>query len=135
MRRGLEIALLCLSGLALLAVGLTGLVSPESLFDPLGVALTSVAGRNEVRAAYGGMHLGVGALLLWAAWCPAQRRAGLWLVAAFMGGLALGRFSSLLFDGAPGAFVVRLWLPEALAGIAAVVLLVKQRREDGPGTS
>ena len=135
MRTAIEIALLLLSGLALVAVGLTGLVSPDSLFDPLGVALTSVAGRNEVRAAYGGMHLGLGALLLSSAWRPAQRRAGLWLVAAFMGGLALGRFSSLLLDGAPGAFVVRLWIPEALAGIAAVVLLAKQRREHGPSAS
>lgn len=133
MREGIETALLVLSGLALVAVGVTGSASPAALFDPLGVPLATVAARNEVRAAYGGMHLGVGLLLLAGARRREHRRQALWLVAMFMGGLALGRLLSLFIDGAPGPFVVRLWIPEALAGIAAAVLLSNPRREHAPG--
>jgi hypothetical protein len=119
----LEVLLIVVSGLALVAVGVTGLASPAALFDPLGVALPTAAGRNEVRAAYGAMHLAVGLLLLAGARRRELRRPALWLVFAFMGGLALGRAVSLAVDGSPGGFVVRLWIPEALAGAVAGTLL------------
>jgi hypothetical protein len=133
MRDTLERAVLALSAAALILVGFTGLVSPAQLFDPLGVPLPTPAGRNEIRAAYGGMHLGVGLLVL--AWTlrRERRRAALWVVAVFMGGLALGRLASLFADGPPGAFVLRLWVPEALAGgIAATLLSLRRGHGNGP---
>jgi hypothetical protein len=135
MRDAVEIAVLALSGAALVVVGVTGLVSPASLMDPLGITLPTVAGRNEIRATYGGMHLGVGLLLLAGAWHREHRRAALWLVVAFLGGLALGRLAGLLADGPPGAFVVQLWVPEALAGGLAAALLSLRRRDHGNGST
>jgi hypothetical protein len=135
MRNALEIAVLGLSAVALVVVGFTGLVSPAQLFDPLGVTLPTPAGRNEIRAAYGGMHLGVGLLLLAGVGRRERRRAALWLVVAFMGGLALGRLVSLVADGAPGDFVMRLWVPEALAGGLAAALLSFGRRQHGNGST
>jgi hypothetical protein len=135
LRDALEIAVLALSAVALVLVGVTGLFSPAQLFDPLGVPLLTPAGRNEIRAAYGGMHLGVGLLLIVWTWQRERRRAALWLVAAFMGGLALGRLASLFADGAPGSFVLRLWVPEALAASIAAALLSLRRRGHGNGAS
>ena len=60
-----------------------------------------------------------------------HRRPALWLVLAFMGGLAVGRAVSLLVDGPPGPFVLRLWIPEALAGGVAGALLWAGRRQNG----
>ncbi len=128
MRRGIEIAVLGLSGLAILATGVTGLTNPQALFTPLDLQIEGVSARNEIRAAYGGMHIGIGILLLVGAWRPAFSRSALWVGLAFMGGLTLGRLVSLFVDGAPGAFVFQLWVPEAIAAVATAALLFTQAR-------
>lgn len=125
MRNGLTIAVLGLSGLAILATGVVGLTDPQALFTPLGLEIEGVDARNEIRAAYGGMHIGIGVLLLVGAARASLRRAALWVGLAFMGGLTLGRLVSLAVDGMPGAFVFRLWIPEAVAAAAAAILLAR----------
>ncbi len=124
--------LLALSGLSLLTVGWVGLTAPQDLMDPLGIALSSPDARSEIRAAYGGMHLAIGLLLLYAAARPGSRTAGLWLVLCFMGGLTVGRLVSLVVDGVPGGFVLRLLAAEALAAALALVLLVGTPRPTSP---
>lgn len=124
--------LLALSGLSLLAVGWVGLTAPQDLMDPLGITLSSAGARSEIRAAYGGMHLAVGLLLLYAAARPGARSAGLWLTLCFMGGLTLGRLVSLVADGAPGGFVLRLLAAEGLAAVLALVLLLGTPRPASP---
>ena len=99
MRRTLEIVTLGLSGLAILATGITGLVDPQTLLTPLGLQVEGVSAHNEIRAAYGGMHIGIGMLLLAGAVRPAFRRSALWVGLTFMGGLTIGRFVSLAVDG------------------------------------
>lgn len=123
MRRGLEIATLGLSALAILATGVTGLTNPQALFTPLGLQIDGASALNEMRAAYGGMHIGVGLLLLVGAVRPSFRRPALWVGLAFMGGLTIGRFVSLVVDGAPGAFVYQLWVPEGIAATLTAGLL------------
>ena len=124
MRRTLEILTLGLSGLAILATGITGLVDPQTLFTPLGLQIEGVSAHSEIRAAYGGMHIGIGMLLLAGAVRATFRRPALWVGLAFMGGLTIGRFVSLVIDGAPDAFVYQLWAPEAAAAAATAGLLL-----------
>jgi hypothetical protein len=121
-------ALLLLSGLSLLGVGATGLSSPESLLAPLEIHLSSPSAQNEIRAAYGGMHLGVGLFLVVCALFRRLRAPALWLNLAFMGGLTLGRTVSLGLDGPPNAFVYRLWVIEAAAALVAAGILLRQGR-------
>lgn len=123
MRRRFEIAVLGLSGLAILATGVTGLTDPQALFTPLGLRIEGASAHNEIRAAYGGMHVGIGLLLLAGAFRPSFRRAALWVGLAFMGGLTIGRCVSVFVDGPPGAFVYQLWIPEGIAMIACIALL------------
>ncbi len=123
MHRRLEIITLGLAGLAILATGVTGLVDPQALFTPLELQIAGVSAMNEIRAAYGGMHLGIGLLLLAGAWRPEFRRTALWVGLAFMGGLTVGRGVSLVVDGTPSAFVFQLWIPETGAAVAIATLL------------
>jgi len=123
-RRGLEIAILGLCGAALLATGITELATPQTLFTPLDLRIEGASALNEIRAAYGGMHVGIGVLLLVGAGRTAFRRAALWVGLAFLGGLAAGRLVSLMVDGAPGGFVYRLWIPEAVGAMLIGVLLL-----------
>jgi hypothetical protein len=120
-----------LSGLALLAVGWIGLTAPADLMTPLGIPLDGASAHNEIRAAYGGMHVGLGLFLVVAALRPALRATGLWVTLCIMGGLVVGRLASFAVDGAPGDFVVRLLIPEALAAVVSALLLATGGRSRG----
>jgi len=119
--------LLALCGLALVAVGWVGLTAPASLMTPLGIEREGASAHNEMRAAYGGMHLALGTFLLVAAVRRPLRRPALWVTLCFMGGLTLGRAVSFAIDGTPDPFVLRLLVPEALAAAAAAALLATGR--------
>lgn len=119
---------LALSGIAMLYVGWTGLTAPASLMDPLGIPLAGPSAHNEIRAAYGGMHVGIGLFLLATALRPALHGVGLWANLCIMGGLVAGRAASLVVDGAPGGFVFGLLSVEALAATASAALLVGRAR-------
>jgi len=122
-RRWLPPLLLTVSGLALVVVGWIGLSDPAKLMRPLDIALDGPSAHNEIRAAYGGMHVGLGLFLVTSAFRPALRGVGLWVNLCIMGGLVAGRLASFVIDGAPGDFVVRLLIPEALAAVLSAVLL------------
>ena len=115
---------LAICGLAMLYVGWTGLTAPAQLMDPLGIPLVGPAAHNEMRAAYGGMHVGIGLFLLGTALQPMRNGVGLWANLCIMGGLVAGRLVSLVVDGAPGAFPLGLLALEGAATLASVVLLV-----------
>ena len=126
--RVLESGVLALCGIAIGATGVVGLTDPQALFTPLGVELGGVDALNEIRAAYGGMHLGIAALLLWGALRSSFRAPALWVGFAFMGGLTAGRFLSLGVDGPPGTFVYGLWIPELIGAAACAALLYRRQR-------
>lgn len=122
-RRVLPPVLLVLSGVAMIGVGWMGFTAPADLMAPLDVDLDGPSAFNEVRAMYGGMHVGLGLFLIATGLRPALRTIGLWATLCMMGGLVVGRLASFVVDGAPGDFVVRLIIPEAVAALLAAVLL------------
>jgi hypothetical protein len=98
-----RIVVLALAGLGFLAFGLWFLVDPIGPLAAIGISATGAPAATEFRAFYGGLEVGLGALLIAAAACRTQHRAGLWLVLAANGGIALGRLVGLAVDG--------IWVP------------------------
>jgi hypothetical protein len=112
-------AMLTVGGTILLGIGVFGLVSPQGILAPVGIHLDGASALNEIRASYGGMHVGVAGVILWGAAVPAMRRWALLLMAAFMAGLAGGRLVGIAVDGFPGLFVCQLLVIEAVLAVAA----------------
>jgi hypothetical protein len=120
-------ATLLIGGLALLAVGWSGFTAPDELLGAVGVALQRPDGFSEARATYGGMHCAIGGFLVVGAFAPALRRTALVVATAFFGGLVGGRAISMVIDGTPGPFVLRLFLIETVGALAALLSYVLAR--------
>lgn len=86
-------------GAVLFAVmGVGALVVPDRVTDQFGIPPLSVAGRNEVRAVYGGFGLAMAAMLI-AASRSADLRPGVGLtIAVALIGMAVGRVVSVTID-------------------------------------
>jgi ABC-type molybdate transport system permease subunit len=103
-------------------MGLLALASPESISRINGTPTLTPAGRNEIRAVYGGFGLAVAAMVVLALCAPALRAGVLLAVAASLGGMAAGRLVAALIErpttfypswfyfGVETAMAVTLWL-------------------------
>lgn len=95
------------------AIGLYGIFAPKKMCAHLGVPLDTADGRNEVRAVYGGMCLGIAVLLLESPYLGAMAPGILLTVMVLLLGMAFGRIGSLLVER-PGV------LPLAFMGLELV---------------
>ncbi len=86
-----------------MAFGAWFLIDPISPLAAIGITATGDPAATEFRAFYGGLEVGLGALLIAAAFKPAWRGPGLWLVLASNLGIALGRLFGIAVDG--------VWVP------------------------
>ena len=86
-----------------IGMGALALASPESISRINGTPTLTPAGRNEVRAVYGGFGLAVAAILVLASYTPALRAGILLAVAASLAGMAAGRVLAALVER-PTAF-------------------------------
>jgi hypothetical protein len=107
-------------------MGLLALASPESITGPFGMPTLTPAGRNEVRAVYGGFGLAVAAMLVLALYAPALRAGVLLAVAGALAGMAAGRLVAALVER-PGAFYPA-WFYCGLETAMAVVLWLEASR-------
>lgn len=104
-----------------LALGLLGLLNPLLTVRLLGLEVVAPRGLSEVRATYGALFVVLGGLMMWAVPtrprnAPLLRFAGVvWLA------VALGRFLSIVIDGAITAPNLGLMLFELGVGAAALV--------------
>lgn len=79
-------------------MGLGALAVPERVTRLFGTPTLSVAGRNEVRAVYGGFGVAMAGLLVVSAVLPFLRAGACITLAVAMAGMALGRVVSTLVD-------------------------------------
>jgi hypothetical protein len=121
----LESIVLIVAALVFLAVAVQGLFMPWRILAPLGARIETPSLANEIRANYGGMHAGIAGLLLAGAIRSDLAVPALALLAAFSGGLVVGRFVSAIADGAPNRFVRVFWGLEAVGALAAAALLYR----------
>jgi hypothetical protein len=112
-----------LSGVVFGGAGIAFLLDPSWVRFVDLEPMTATAA-SDVRAVFGGLEIGVGVFLLWAAiWPgPGWLRAGLTAQVTTFGGLALGRVVSFFIDGWPGLLSLALFAGELLgAGLGLLV--------------
>lgn len=98
----MAIPFLFITGLIFIAVGLYGLYDPvAALAQHVGLKLEGIAAYSQMRASAGGVPLLAGGLMLWATKRDDLERAALAVTVVMLGGLELGRWYSVLVDGAP----------------------------------
>lgn len=115
--------LLWIAGLGFLGFGLACLIAPAQTLGAAGVHASGALATIELRAFYGGLELGLGALLIAAARIAHYRRAGLWLCLAAYGGIGLARGAAMLVAQAASPFLwTALVIELVLAALAAVAL-------------
>ena len=107
-------------------MGLVALVSPEFVTRTFGIPTLTNAGRNEVRAVYGGFGLAVAVMLVLALSTPALRAGALLAVAASLAGMAAGRVVAALVERPPAFYPS--WFYCGLETAMAVVLWLEASR-------
>jgi hypothetical protein len=90
---------LALSGLIWFPYGVYLFFSPGYLADAAGIVSTTATGQIELRAMYGGLQAGIGALAFAGALRPAWMRPVLFAGCFLFGGLALSRSLAALAIG------------------------------------
>jgi hypothetical protein len=114
-------AVLTLSGIIVLAIGVAFLLAPTAMMQSVDIAIATPLARGDVRAIYGGMEIAVGALLLLASRRDDRVRPGLFAAAVLFTGMAAGRLLGVLLDGTPppfGWFLLLLELSGAVISFA-----------------
>jgi hypothetical protein len=116
---------LALGGLCFLGFGAVMLVSPHVAWASLGLALPDGVPTTEIRAFYGGLELGLGALLLAAIHKVQYLRAGLVLGCVAYGSIAGARAIGILVDRSGGTY---MWTAAAVEIAFALLFLIALRR-------
>ena len=96
------------------------LIQPEKILNYLGCEIFSRNGKNEVRAVYGGLRIGIGLLLLATVSMPGIRTGIFLTVGIVLLGTILGRVISVLLDGSP---TTPTWIITALESFQSGILV------------
>ena len=105
-----------------LGLGLLGLLNPLFTARLLGLEVMESRGLSQVRATFGALHIALGAVILvGASGRPKAANAYLRVAALLVAAVALGRFLSIVIDGAFG-FVNLLFLVSEVVVLAGVAL-------------
>jgi hypothetical protein len=110
---------------AFLALGGTGFFAPHFLAGQLDLTLGSISGLADFRAMYGGLPLGIAAIIALGMKTPALRQPAVLISTVTAGGLAFGRLTTMATVGMPGPLVLGYLASEVLA-IAVGVYLLRQ---------
>jgi hypothetical protein len=111
---------LWLAAIAFAGAGIAFLAAP-SLLHLVDIAPGTATARSDARAMFGGLELGIAALLGLCARRPETLHIGLVAQALAFGGLVLGRLVSLAADGVPARITFGLWAAESLGAALAIV--------------
>lgn len=118
---------LLIVGAGFAALGAAYLLAPAELARQTGFMLFTPLSVVEVQGFYGGQMIGVGVALLLALRKPWLVVPGLVLVAATLGGTALGRLYGMATGGDWPTLMVGLFALEITSAAAALYLLRRER--------
>jgi len=97
---------LVLSALVWLPYGLFCLFFPPIVGETAGILVQSATGVTELRAMYGGLQIGLGALALSGALRAALTRPALLALAFLCAGLGSARLLGTVFDGGVSSYTI-----------------------------
>ena len=89
---------ICILAVSFAIMGIGALLKPELVTTQFGISILSSAGRNEVRAVYGGFGIFMACALAVATIRPEMRSGICFTVAAALLGMAAGRLLSAFVD-------------------------------------
>lgn len=112
---------LLVTGVVFSGFGLLCLLYPELLTRLTGITSPTLTGQIELQAVYGGLQIGFGVLLLACAILPRWSGAGIWVVVALVGGLALGRGAGVAAYGWESIYTSFSLIYESLTSLTALV--------------
>jgi ABC-type uncharacterized transport system permease subunit len=125
---------LAFTGCMFAVYGLMCLVDPTAPATYAGFVLVQASGNTEVGAMYGGLQIGLGALLVAWAWRPHLVVPALVVVLFCVGGLALGRVTGLVRNGTDAYNLGAVGFEITTTIFAAIALQMERRyREDTGG--
>lgn len=126
----LDVFALVLGGLSFLGFGALMLLSPQAVMASIGLVLPDGVPTTEIRAFYGGLELGLGALLMAAVVVPAHRPYALVLGSVAYGAIGLTRGWAMWVDGSSSQF---LWIALVTEiGLAALFAWARLRAPHPP---
>ena len=111
-----------------LLFGAIYLLAPASMTDPTGFPTLPPNALTDVRATYGGLQLGLGLFLLWAAADARRIEVALVLQAVLIGAVALSRAIGIAIDGSPSGVLIGALVTEVTLTAAALFALARFRR-------
>lgn len=112
---------LLVTGVVFSGFGLLCVLYPDLLTRLTGIASPTLTGQIELQAVYGGLQIGFGVLLLACAIQPHWSGAGIWVIVALVGGLALGRGAGVATYGWESIYTSLSLIYEALTSLTALV--------------
>lgn len=119
---------LILFGLGFAAFSALFLAAPTSITSMVGILLPSTPSLIEIRSVYGGMFLGVGALMILFALQDDGVRPGMIVLGMISGGLVIGRIVGFIADGAANLLIYTLFGSEVF-GLIVAALVLRQRSQ------
>lgn len=122
-------AFLAFNAMIFIGLGVRGLLEPAAHMAGFGLTDPGLMLLGEIRANYGGMHIGMGLMFMIGAWLPRWRPAAMLALLLFCAGLVFGRLVSWSADGRPSDFVMQLLIIEILACLIAAGLLTALHRK------
>jgi hypothetical protein len=119
---------LALSAIMYAGFGTAYLARPKAMAKLTHFELPTPTAVTEIRAFYGGMELGLAALLVVCAIRPAWAGAGLLALALLSGGAAVARLVGFAADGSATPLLWKVLAAEVLVAVLGVVGLVILKR-------
>lgn len=104
-----------------MAIGLLGLLNPALTVRILGLEIVDPRGFSQARGTFGGLYLGLGAMILWAVTARTAGSLFLRAAAVLVGATALGRLASILIDGAVTPLNLLFFAVETAVAVVALL--------------
>ncbi|MBW2272905.1 MAG: DUF4345 family protein [Deltaproteobacteria bacterium] len=127
--------ILAFTGCMFAVYGLMCLWDPATPAGYAGMELAQTSASTEVIAMYGGLQIGLGALLVAWAWQPHRVVPALVVILFCVGGLALGRSTGLLRNGTDVYNLGAVGYEATTAILAAIALQLERRYQIDTGTA